>query len=527
MKILLTFLLSLILFLTLEQTATAGDSDINVLSYYAVGNSLDGQPLIDRINVLRFFPVFAMRDSVQYAKVTVYYGGNIYARYATRMENGEYWEVLLPQFRLGEAIQRIEVETHIHLQQTLLIRTFKEVRDIHARNKEAFFQSMKGLMDNITTVKNTTNNDIDKISKNLTVNIKSQTEKIDSTLGERVKDIEAITVYPTITSYININNINKKIQDTIGSILREYTGLYGQAFDNFTTKLRADSCLNDTCYNKIPFTPPAISSGNIDLTGDVITISQTAHDQAKNVLDAIRQQVNNLINAIPTFNFQLQDLKTQISLLNTTQIDTTGIKAVFESLHGLQDSLYAQILHSVEANLVDTNYSGPSVRRSDILLDNDLKSATILYRNYKTALRHLPALDPAERLGVFRARYIPFAVTGNKLRRPLSEKSQAIFEVGLAFGDAIVTGDDFVVEEFSPRRLGIAFAITDKLFATDAEVLALALTYDFNSYGSIAFGANFRTSEVSQRRIVERYISFGINKRAFEVLIGQLKLLFL
>ena len=35
-----------------------GDDDINVLSYYASGNSLDGQPMVDRANVLRFFPIF-------------------------------------------------------------------------------------------------------------------------------------------------------------------------------------------------------------------------------------------------------------------------------------------------------------------------------------------------------------------------------------------------------------------------------------------------------------------------------------
>jgi hypothetical protein len=76
------------------------------------------------------------------------------------------------------------------------------------------------------------------------------------------------------------------------------------------------------------------------------------------------------------------------------------------------------------------------------------------------------------------------------------------------------------VPEFSLRRLGVAFVITNQLFSKDAVVRALALTYDFNSYGSIGIGANFPGERV------ELYVSFGINKKAFEDVIGELGKLF-
>ena len=182
----------------------------------------------------------------------------------------------------------------------------------------------------------------------------------------------------------------------------------------------------------------------------------------------------------------------------------------------------SEIIHE----LSDTSYVGPSVRKSDIVVDLEGGTGRILYRNYKSALRYMPALDPAERMGIFRVRYIPFPIVGTSsnprmnLMKPMSATSPTVFEVGLAFGDAIVPGDEFVVPEFSWRRLGVAFATTEKLFSDSAEIIGLALTYDFNSYGSIGIGGNFARNEV------HGYASLGINKKAFEAVIGGIAKLF-
>ncbi len=182
------------------------------------------------------------------------------------------------------------------------------------------------------------------------------------------------------------------------------------------------------------------------------------------------------------------------------------------------DSVKRNLAADLEVGLTDTSYIGPSVTSSDLVIGDDLKSARILYRNYKGSLRRMPALDPAERMGIFRIRYVPFPIVGSdtnprmNLKRPFAAGSPAVFEVGLAFGDALVPGDDFVVPAFSWQRLGVAFAITQQLFSDSAQVLALAVTYDFNSYGSIGVGANFAG------KAAHGYLSFGINKQAFDAL---------
>jgi hypothetical protein len=190
------------------------------------------------------------------------------------------------------------------------------------------------------------------------------------------------------------------------------------------------------------------------------------------------------------------------------------------------DSIQTILTEQIETHLIDTLYSGPSVRKSDVVIDYDCTGAHLLYRNYKQSLRYMPALDPAERMGIFRIRYVPFPIVGTAdrpratLLKPMSPNSPTVFEVGLAFGDAIVPGDDFVPPEFSWRRLGVAFAITEQMFSEDARIIGLAVTYDFNSYGSIGVGGNFAQNET------HGYFSFGINKKAFEEVVKGLAKLF-
>lgn len=106
------------------------------------------------------------------------------------------------------------------------------------------------------------------------------------------------------------------------------------------------------------------------------------------------------------------------------------------------------------------------------------------------------------------------------LENPMTTPSPTVFEIELASGDAIVPGDEFVVPEFLWRRLGIAFAVTKRLFNEDADIIGIALTYDFNSYSSIGLGGNFAQQEV------HGYASFGINKKAFEAVVTSLASLF-
>ena len=185
-----------------------------------------------------------------------------------------------------------------------------------------------------------------------------------------------------------------------------------------------------------------------------------------------------------------------------------------------------QMVDEIAEGYTDSLYSGPAIKKSDLRISDNLHTAILLYRYYKNNLRYRKALDPAEHLGIFRARYIPFPVAGTpsegkvQLLAPMQTGSPAVFEVGLSFGDDVVSGNNTFNPAFSVSRLGVAMVITEKLFSSDAQILGLALTYDFNSYASIGVGRNLAQGKSYP------YYSFGINKKAFEQLIKALAGLF-
>jgi hypothetical protein len=443
-----SLLLFVCVFIVFSAPLCAGGG-VNVLGYYAVNNSLDGQPMIDMVNVLRFYPVFAMRDSVDKMNVTIYYGGNIFERDADRIDDGKYWQALLPIFHLGEAIQRMEVGVHFKFGRIV----FGEVQRI--KQKDSLSADLQHSL----------------ASKELSSEQEYQKARNESLHKDR-KELEEKLAQLGISS------------DSIMPLRRRLT------------------------RNPSEFRRSVIS-----------LLSNEKNLDQDSVVNDITTQFELLEKYLADYVIEYKGYKAKRDSLKRFLVTIELQKGEFE------DSLKSHLASSIEAGLTDTTYSGLSVRKSDIVIDSDFTGARILYRNYKPALRHLMALDPAERLGIFRVRYVPFPITRTPDRQEVSLRGPfgnefTVFEVGLAFGDAIVSGDDFVVSEFSWQRLGIAFAITEKLFSDSAQVIALALTYDFNSYGSIGVGGNFAQHEAHP------YVSFGINKKAFEAVLSGLSKLF-
>ena len=439
-----------------------------MISYYAVGNSLDGQPMVDMVNVLRFFPVFAMRDDIDTVKVTIYYGGFIYKGNAEKMEDGGYWQALLPKFRLGEAIQRLEVEVHFKIPSQFKV-VFKEINE----------------MDSVTT-------GVSDMLKGSTDNLVSQ-----------------------LTSSERAFQMDKKV---------EYGVAVKASNDKFSTYGFNSKDANNlrVGYEANPDTlDELLDTYKIKILGDEKSDPKAVRDGVKKLVVDREKAYKTYLTSYSEFHSTRMSMLSQIDSIEVVKQQRQAAAARY------RDSVFAIFSKYLEVQLTDTMYTGPSVRRSDLVIDPDDMGAKILYRNYKTSLRRLMALDPAERMGIFRVRYVPFPVTGSTrstemtLKRPMTAGSPVVFEVGLAFGDAIVSGDDFALTEFSAARLGIAFAITEQLFSDSAQVLALALTYDFNSYGSIGFGANFAGGGRPSG-----YASLGINKKAFEALIGQISKVF-
>ncbi|MGD0036280.1 MAG: hypothetical protein ABSC53_03185 [Bacteroidota bacterium] len=439
-----------LLFVLIAQVCFPKNTQPNVLSYYAVGNSLDGQPMVDMLNVLRFFPVYAMQEQIDSVRVTIYYGGKIFSRYADPLEGNAYWEVMLPEFKLGEAIQRLEVETQFRLT-----------------------GAIKNRLQLIKSIEDTVQADIQRINDDLKLN-EDEFKERKKVFSKAIEDVNNKFKNLGISKSEDVDKLRRTFEGGIESYLHT-----------------RDSTLK--VYN----IPPD------DTT--LIRIELLTRERSEN----LRQY----LMGYEAFREDSKEKKKLIAVKNLHVIV-------------LQDSLINELAKEVEVGLLDTTYSGISVRKSDLTIDSDFVHAHILYRNYKSALRHLLTLDAAERMGIFRVRYVPFPIVGTTnrprptLMRPLNSSSPTVFEIGLAFGDAIVPGDDFVVPEFSWRRLGVAFAITEKLFNDDADIVGLALTYDFNSYGSIGIGGNFAHNET------HGYASLGINKKAFEAAIKGLAGLF-
>jgi hypothetical protein len=434
----------------------------NVLSYYAVGNSLDGQLMIDMPNVLRFFPVFAMHQQVDSVSVTVFYGGHICTRAADCLSGKRYWQVSLPSFTLGEAIQRLEVETRIDL------REFVRTR----------FPLVSEARQGVLKAKNS---------------LKSKRGYLDSLLQGHDK-ILSDSMKPHFATFVKQSNAEFEkfgIKSVEADRLRMHLGKSSESYTAYRDSLAKTLSLDEAALVVIDRLTLERLEGFLKYMGDFRTYQDTKAYLVRSVEEAKSQE---------------------------GRLDSLSA--------AVDDSIRILIAKEIGADLSDTLYSGPGIRKSDIIVDPDLSNAHLLYRNYKTSLRYMPALDPAERMGIFRARYVPFPIVGTQssprmnLKKPMSTSSPTVFEIGLAFGDAIVPGDEFVVPEFSWRRLGIAFAVTERLFSDSADVIGLALTYDFNSYGSIGIGGNFARNEV------HGYASLGINKKAFEAVIGGISKLF-
>lgn len=469
----------------------------NILSYYAVGNSLDGQPMVDMENTLRFYPVFALREQTDSVCITVYYGPYKYIRPADKKDGGRYWEALLPKFQLGQAIQRFEVEAWITFTDHPLLGQY----DSLIVEWERAIKALRDAVDNTSGMFSTA---IDANLGQLSTHIQGlaqQRTAISMEMFNSMQGEPAVDPYPASVENLlcaaekicrkldaSCSCIDRPVRDELLQTIHRLRDISRmKPWQEYRDSLRAHvpCCDNATLLAAMETGEKKLARVNSQLESSLDEFQQGLHDNIRKII--------------------------------RSELDEAG--KILVELTAARDSLRERIAAENTEMLRDTLFSGPSVRRADIILSKQITKARILYRNYKTSLRSMPALDPAESMGIFRLRYIPFVVNGRNYRSTF-DGSGAVFEVGLGFGDVAVSGDDFVKPELSIRRLGVAFAITRELFSDQADIRALALTYDFNSYGSIGVGMNFpRTSR-------ESYFSLGINKQAFEDLLAGIVTLF-
>lgn len=408
----------------------AGSNKTNVLSYYAITNQLDGQPMIDMNNVLRFYPVFSFREKTLEVHITIYKNGTRYHVPAIANEDKAYWEIKLPPFELGEAMQRIECEAKIE--------SGKMYGAAAQEYKQSLLQEMKTIR-------------FDGDCNNLACTKYREILKEVENVIQADKNVCDIQCY--WSNYIELENL----KTSVNKILKTESDIPSVIIDDVASQLAQNEA------------------------------SKTPKKESVVITDVFAKSIAQKIS------------------INKSNKE---INSILEK--------------NMEKLLSDSSQAGSSIKRADIQISQSGDTASLFYRNYKRGVRYLTALDPAERLGIFRLRYIPFAIVGKELVKPVGDKPTGIFEVGMSFGDPIVTGDDFTVPPFAPERLGVAFAISNEFFSDSARVAAIAITYDFNSYGSLAVGTNFNTKESK----IQSYLSFGINKKAFEGLVKAIRNLF-
>lgn len=417
----------------------------NVLSYYASDNSIDGQPRIDMINLLRFFPVFVFREDITDVNVSVFYSGKIITQKTDRMSGGHYWQTILPEFKLGDAIQRIEVEMIFKL-------------------REQYIRSLINYDSAISQAKN---------------NIKDVRGQIAASNRYIIKQASNLDLGFTGSTLLKIYNDFLKLD------LPKY-GITKQ--------------------------------DSIEFIANIIGDINKYKNKSNQVIDSLSLVFFNLISD----QAKVSKLKYYLHKKNTNTENFLDQNREIGTLNLEKEKIIDDIYKNINTSFTDSTFSGPAVRKSDLIISGDYKTAKLLYRYYKNNLRYRKALDPAENLGIFRVRYIPFPITkkpgGSKVEMyvPAQKNSNAVFEIGLSFGDNIVSGDNTFNPGLSLSRLGVAIVISEKLFGESAEILGLALTYDFNSYASIGLGRNLAQGESYP------YYSFGINKKAFEELIKGL-----
>lgn len=540
----------------------------NVLSYYAIRNQVDGQILAGETNLLRFHPVFKHRPMIDTVIVALYYGSDEFTGYAEKRDAGRFWQLTLPLFDLGESIQKIEVEVKMGVgarsanqmarldsiksdlvqlvalnSSSALARKQSEIDSSHllieiAKKFRRYLGSDTAAFEQIFGLGSFSNPSGPKMLKYVTNRVAFVRGFVDSQLR---KLNQAITLKEAEDLKSSRNQSSNATSADSASIINNYKGLVA-AFESVgfyssgtASALSEMQNISDSNVTK------NYTIKNLDslFVNDVDSFKQNAgiQDPTKFLRDAraafavsrneylwdsiyfgFDEALDEALSVREQSERSASESEWSPSLESSLQLVATYTEMPTEN------DIYAQ-----EASLSKDSSDlamGPSVEPADVHVSPDFKRVNILYRNYNDGLRRLPALDPSERVGIFRLRYIPVAVTQfgkmddsgrvveddeSELATLLPSSAVApVFELGFAFGETYAASDQEIISELSVKRLGVALALTSKLFNKDAQLIGAAITYDLNSFVSLGAGVNLAHSDYPP------YYSLGVNKRLFE-----------
>ncbi|MBM2816114.1 MAG: hypothetical protein HW421_2876 [Ignavibacteria bacterium] len=498
------FSLYILIFFIVLNEATSKNQDINVINYYAAGNCLDGKPEVGKINLLRFYPVYALRDSTVAVKITIYNGSNVYIREAVKMDEGRYWQSLSPDLPLGSSIHRIDIEVRVRLKSSPLSENYKKMMKAANSKTNALF-GFSTSISNGNFYLNSINTNIEKLS----MEMKNFDAQNISSLNNYFKFIDN-------NYHESFGKLNDKIDDMLLIADKRFTEIAKQKEIPDTLDSHTSA---DNIESAIPKEEVRRFKAEWEEIRNTLKSSQSSFEQYSIVNSDKFEQITKLIGEINkkldeanAANNSIRDIFAAAAKDGKETISIDNKK-----LAGYTDTLKAELLREIEKETIDTNVIGPPIKRSDIILDDTLSEVKILYKNYNTATKTYPQLEPRENLGIFRFRLIPIAIIGQNLHKSLSGMSSVVMEVGLSFGNQSIISNNLFSPEFLVERFGVSLAFNLAAVQGKTEVFALAFTYDFNSIVSIGIGVNYPSGS----NISQGYFSIGINKRAFEALFWE------
>ena len=540
----------------------------NIINYFASSNSIVGVPMVDMDNHFRFYPDVIFQEAIANVELYYFVQNDVYKSVLTQKDEGRYWEAILRDFQLGESIQRVEVVVECTEQELDKILAKYGIPDIEENDKTKYLLIRRGddralsLLGNRLMITQKLYSSVNNINAKIE-DLKSAIRRLEirnentfkssiDSLGMLSSKLNELDSQTTILE--GTQGLIKSFQD---SLLTIYDDLLDSTYSfnrNVTAKMERQKLLTDR-LNSLPdsvFTfnvdslrtelmrVSSADTASIETLESIVRLLDTHHRRLRsgeNVPDTIFKEIKRHRN----YNEELRDLRNIVenyysSLTKVSQYDSIKIVAAdFESIGGklLKDFSSAidqtisqdqqNVLPPVPQNQDSRLYFAYVENRRSSMLDLKFKEGKVqyTYRNDKESLQYLQADDPQERLGIFRARLIPFAFYDepNVQDDFRWQRGKVIYEIGMNFGYTIVKGDHFKPKFFDMNRMGIAVGITADTFSDNPTFVSAAFSYDINTYSSISFGANLIENP-------RPYIGIGINARAFRDLVANSSRLF-
>ncbi|MBS1556504.1 MAG: hypothetical protein JSU09_16405 [Bacteroidetes bacterium] len=508
------------LFATLCSLAQSKKENVNIINYFASNNQIIGTPMVDQNNEFRFYPDLSFQDAITGIEVYYFVLNDVHKHHLTKREDGRYWSCIMRDFSLGEAIQRVEVIVDCSVENLNKTLGRYGLKPISIKDFNPYLLLRRGedrTLYNISLYENIKQEGIDEKAKltnslnNLNSTIKefqNRTERLNS----RINEIRA-TQQNLSNAY---NNINSNYR------------LINQAFATLETKYKTSKELPTGELNELKKRADSTIRGY----DNYITLIKTNAPD-----NAINEFTTEVSRAKSDFTVQFEIFKSDINKSVASSFDST-YKAIQEKIRPLTLSgiptnyeREKEAIRQIGSNSENRLYSAYVENRAASMLDMRYKKSdtTIIqfnYRNDKQSLQYLQAGDPQEKLGIFRARLVPFPFYNQSTTGVSTtddnfkwQRGKVIYEIGINFGYAIVKDDHFIPRFFDINRLGLGIGISADTFSDKPTFLSVSLTYDMNTYTSLSFGAN----------LIDKpgfYMGVGINARAFKDLVKNSGALF-